>query len=99
MCSSRKIGDDVVEITTPSATCNVGDRFLIVGGVAHAVALERQLRKASLSWATWAASLASPAATNSAVVPDPARLAEAQGMGLVHPSLAAEPAGPDQLAA
>jgi len=66
-------------------------RNLVPGGLAHAVAAERQLRKASLSWATWAASLASPAATNAAVVPDRVRLTEAQEMGLVHRSLLEPP--------
>src|SRR5207247_1832448 len=79
VCSSRIDHEaGVVTVTTPGAVLEVGHRFLVVDGIAYANALERQLRKASLSWATWAASLASPAATNAAVVPDPVRLTEAQ---------------------
>jgi hypothetical protein len=86
-------------VTTPGAVLEVGQRLLVNGGLAHALKLERDLRRASLSFATWAARPGLPASASAAVVPDPARLAEAQQLGLVHRSLASEPVGPDQLAA
>jgi hypothetical protein len=92
VCSSRiDHAAGVVEITSPSATCNVGDRFLIVGGLSHQVAVERSLRKSSMSFATWAARLGLPQWSSAAVVPDSARLDEAREMGLVHDSLLEPP--------
>jgi hypothetical protein len=87
-----------VEITAPggSLAYPVGMRFIVNGGLAHALKLERELRRASLTFATYRARLCLPAAANAAVVPDPARLEQAREMGLVHESLL-EP--PDALAA
>ena len=92
MCSSRidrEVG--VVTVTTPGVVLEVGQRFLVNGGLAHALKLERELRKTSWSFSDWAARLGLPAWTNAAAVPDPARLAEAQQLGLVHESLVEEP--------
>jgi hypothetical protein len=100
MCSSTIDHENgIVTVVTPGLELVPGQRFHVCGGVAAAVAGERELRKASMSFAFWAARLGLPGSSNAPVVPDPAPLAEAQGMGLVHPGLAAEPAGPDQLAA
>lgn len=83
-------------VTAPGMELDVGQRFLVVAGPAYERAQERELRRASLSFAVWQSRLCLPASASSAVVPDSVRLAEAVELGLVHKSLVESP---DQLAA
>ena len=92
MCSSRidhELG--VVEITAPggSLAYPVGMRFVVVGSLTHERMIEVAIRR--FSFATWAARLGLPASASAAVVPDPARMAQARDLGLVHESLLEPP--------